>query len=79
MDASPMISGTRFAICPMCEASKMVFSGLYAARCPACDYEPDGAFLKTLRQIVTLPDAPETHRQPRGSEPNRKPSQTDQN
>lgn len=77
MDASTLVSGRRFAICPMCEGKKLVFSGLYAARCPACDYEPDGAFLRTLRQIVTLPDAPEAHRRPRGAEPDRKPSQKD--
>lgn len=78
MDASNLASGSRFAICPMCEASKLVFSGLYSARCPACGCEPDGAFLRTLREIVTLPDATEPHPRPGGGRPDRKPRHTDQ-
>jgi hypothetical protein len=60
MDALPPASGPRFAICPLCEERKLVFSGWYSARCPACGYELEGAFLRTLRQIATLPDVPET-------------------
>lgn len=73
MDASAMASEPHFAICPMCEETKLVFSGLYSARCPECGYEPNSEFLKTLRQIVTLPDLPEISRRPsRGSEPERR-------
>ena len=55
MDTSTLASGPGFRICPLCEASRLVFNGLNEARCPACDYEPDDGFLKTLRQIVDLP------------------------
>ena len=54
MDASPIASGANFRICPLCEAERLVFDGLYSARCPACNCEPSGDFLKTLRQIVAL-------------------------
>lgn len=60
MDTSTVASGTDFRICPLCEESRLVFSGLNDARCPACDYEPSDDFLMTLRQIVNLPEAPET-------------------
>ncbi len=60
MDTSTLVSGPHFRICPLCEASRLVFSGLHDARCPACGYEPSDGFLITLRQIVTLPEAPET-------------------
>jgi hypothetical protein len=46
-------SEAQFRICPLCEESRLVFSGLNEARCPACDYEPSNGFLITLRQIVT--------------------------
>ncbi len=62
MDTSTLASGTHFRICPLCEASRLVFSGLNEARCPACEHEPDDGFLKTLRQIVDLPEASETSR-----------------
>lgn len=77
MDASGMASGPRFAICPMCEESKLSFRGLYSARCPACEYEPDGAILVTLRQIVTLPVLAEPDRRPRGARTDRKPRQAE--
>lgn len=62
MDTSTVASATHFKICPFCEASRLVFSGLHEARCPTCDREPDSNFLKTLRQIVALPDASRTAR-----------------
>ncbi len=49
-------SEAEFKICPLCEESKLVFSGLNEARCPVCEHEPDEDFLKALRQIVALPD-----------------------
>jgi hypothetical protein len=60
VDISPIASGPSFRICPLCEESRMVFSGLNDARCPACGYEPSDDFLMTLRQIINLPEAPET-------------------
>ncbi len=60
---SPIIaSEAQFKICPLCEESRLVFSGLNEARCPVCDHEPDEDFLKTLRQIVALPDTSEIPR-----------------
>jgi hypothetical protein len=60
---SPIIaSEAQFRICPLCEASRLVFSGLNEARCPACDHEPDDGFLITLRQIVDLPEVSGTSR-----------------
>jgi hypothetical protein len=55
-------SEAQFRICPLCEESRLVFSGLNEARCPACDYEPSNGFLITLRQIVNLPEVSETSR-----------------
>ena len=49
-------SEAQFKICPLCEASRLVFSGLNEARCPACEHEPEDGFLITLRQIVDLPE-----------------------
>ena len=67
MDAPSIASEQHFRICPLCEAGNLVFDGLYSARCPACNCEPDGNFLKTLRQIVALPELAETsHGQPNG-------------
>jgi uncharacterized protein (DUF983 family) len=57
-----MASGAHFRICPSCEESRLLFSGLNEARCPACDCEPSGAFLKTLRQIVALTESAGTSR-----------------
>jgi hypothetical protein len=54
-----LVSKRGFRICPLCEASRLLFSSLYEARCPACDHEPSDGFLKTLRQIVDLPEAPD--------------------
>lgn len=62
MDTSTLASGPGFRICPLCEASRLVFSGLSEARCPACAHEPEDGFLITLRQIVDLPETSETSR-----------------
>lgn len=59
MNTSPVASGPRFRICPLCEESRLVFSGLNDARCPVCEHEPGDGFLLTLRQIVNLPEIPE--------------------
>ncbi len=62
VDTSPLVSGPSFRICPLCEGSKLVFSGLNEARCPACDHEPSDGFLITLRQIIALPEVSEMSR-----------------
>jgi hypothetical protein len=59
VNTSTIASGAQFKICPLCEESRLVFSGLNEARCPVCDHEPDEDFLKTLRQIIALPDTSE--------------------
>jgi hypothetical protein len=60
-------SEAQFRICPLCEESRLVFSGLNRARCLRCECEPSGAFLKTLRQIVALPQSAGTsHSRPSG-------------
>lgn len=76
MDNLTLASGPHFRICPLCEESRLVFRGLADARCSACDYEPSDGFLKTLRQIVSLPEAsealrsqPERELRARGSDP----------
>jgi hypothetical protein len=62
-----MTSRASFRICPSCEESRLVFRGLNEARCPACDWEPDAGLLKTLRQIVALPESTATsHSRPSG-------------
>jgi hypothetical protein len=62
VDTSTIASEAQFKICPLCEESRLVFSGLNEARCPVCDHEPDENFLKTLRQIIALPDTSERPR-----------------
>ena len=70
MGMSPLASGPCVRICPLCEESRLVFSGLYSARCPACGCEPSRDFLKTLHQIVALPEPMGTSHRPDGdSEP----------
>ena len=67
MQTPTMASGAHFRICPFCEESRLVFSGLNRARCLRCECEPSGAFLKTLRQIVALPQSAGTsHSRPSG-------------
>ena len=60
MNNSAIASEAQFKICPLCEESRLVFSGLNEARCPVCDHEPSTNFLKALRQIVSLPDTSES-------------------
>ena len=59
MNNPTVASEPQFKICPLCEESRLVFSGLNKARCPVCDHEPSSHFLKALRQIVSLPDTSE--------------------
>jgi hypothetical protein len=55
VDNPTIASEAQFRICPLCEETRLVFSGLNEARCPVCDHEPSSHFLKALRQIVSLP------------------------
>lgn len=62
METSPQGSGTRYRICPLCEENRLVFDGWLSAQCTVCGFEPDSAFLKTLHEIVALPEHREYHR-----------------
>ena len=62
MNNPTVASEPQFKICPLCEESRLVFSGLNEARCPVCEHEPDEDFLKTIRQIVALPNTLEIPR-----------------
>ena len=64
-----IVSSAQFKICPLCEESRLVFSGLNEARCPACDHEPNNDFLKALRQIVSLPETSEIPHAQRNENP----------
>jgi hypothetical protein len=59
MNTPALASGAQFKICPLCEESRLVFSGLNEARWPACEHGPSSDFLKALRQIIALPDTAE--------------------
>ena len=62
MNNPTIASEAQFKICPLCEVSRLVFTGLNEARCPACHHEPSRDFLKALRQIVSLPETSEVPR-----------------
>jgi ribosomal protein L37AE/L43A len=43
--------------CPFCEVYELEPSGNGSARCPSCEGFLSGEFMKTLQQIMELPDA----------------------
>ena len=43
--------------CPYCEVRELEPSGTDSARCPSCAGSLGGELLKTLRQIMELPEA----------------------
>lgn len=62
MKASPRIaSKARRIFCPFCESGELASLGPGFARCDACAMPPLGSALKTLREIVGLPDALGAH------------------
>jgi ribosomal protein L37AE/L43A len=48
-------------ICPACELYQMRAARNMRARCPACGFALSGEMLKTLFEILALPEALETH------------------
>jgi ribosomal protein L37AE/L43A len=48
-------------VCPSCEVYPMQAVGNMQARCPACGFELGGQMLKTLVEILALPEALGTH------------------
>ena len=62
MNAPPnKLSRAHDHLCPFCESGKLVFFGPGLARCNFCGLPLLGAMLKTLRDIVGLPDALGSH------------------
>ena len=43
--------------CPLCEAGELCFSEGISVRCDSCARIVEGAVLRTLEQIASLPDA----------------------
>jgi ribosomal protein L37AE/L43A len=48
-------------VCPSCEVYPMQAVGNMLARCPGCGFELGGQMLKTLVEILALPEALGTH------------------
>jgi ribosomal protein L37AE/L43A len=48
-------------VCPACGAYSMQAAGNMRARCPGCGFTLGGQMLKTLVEILTLPEALGTH------------------
>jgi ribosomal protein L37AE/L43A len=54
---SCVTSGPDFIVCPACGRGKLEAQGHDSAECGSCGRDVEGAVLRTLEQIVTLPDA----------------------
>ena len=48
-------------VCPECEVYRMQAAGNMRARCPGCGFELTGGMLKTVLEILALPEALGTH------------------
>ena len=48
-------------VCPTCELYPMQAAGKTKARCPECGFTLGGGMLKTLVEILTLPEVLGTH------------------
>ena len=48
-------------VCPSCEVYSMQAVGNMQARCPGCAFEVTGGMLKTILEILALPEALGTH------------------
>jgi ribosomal protein L37AE/L43A len=48
-------------VCPRCEVYSMQAVGNAQARCPECGFTLGGAMLKTVLEILALPEALGTH------------------
>jgi ribosomal protein L37AE/L43A len=56
-----MMSREHNMICPSCESGELHPRGPSLARCDGCSRALSGDALKTIRQIVALPDSIGTH------------------
>jgi ribosomal protein L37AE/L43A len=54
-------SGPNSLVCPTCGCGKLEARGPDLAGCDACGRDVEGAVLRTLEQIVALPDALGSH------------------
>jgi hypothetical protein len=57
MQGSALASIPHSIICPLCEAGELDFFGGVPFRCDSCARTVEDVFLRTLGQIVALPDA----------------------
>ena len=48
-------------VCPACEVYRVLAVGSMQARCPGCGFELEGGMLKTVLEILALPEALGTH------------------
>ena len=48
-------------VCPSCEVYRMQAVGNVQAHCPECGFELGGGMLKTILEILALPEALGTH------------------
>jgi ribosomal protein L37AE/L43A len=48
-------------VCPSCEVYRMQAVGSMRARCPGCRFELEGGMLKTLLEVLAVPEALGTH------------------
>jgi ribosomal protein L37AE/L43A len=58
---SRVTSGPDFIICPACERGKLEARGHDSAECDSCGRDVEGAVVRTLEQITSLPDALGNH------------------
>ncbi len=57
MKGSALVSSPDAIICPPCEAGELCLPGGVSVRCDSCVRAVDVAALRTLEEIVALPDA----------------------
>ena len=61
MKRSSPATGPRATICPHCGVNELGPSGSCPVRCDRCARAIEGPFLRTLEQIVAMPDASGEH------------------
>ena len=61
MKGSAPASGPYAITCPLCEAGELCLSERISVRCVSCGHAVEGAVLRTLEQIASLPDALGNH------------------
>ncbi len=58
---SRVTSGLDFIVCPACGRGKLEAQGHDSAECDSCGRAVEGAVVRTLEQIASLPDALGNH------------------